>query len=66
VRVLTFAMNLAAARHLSPEAYGLSAVQFYLITTTILLLSREGLRRGCMRVRDEVRARGPAGHVAGC
>ena len=30
----------------------LASVQFYLITTTILLLSREGLRRGCMRVKD--------------
>ncbi|GBF96551.1 hypothetical protein Rsub_09134 [Raphidocelis subcapitata] len=58
VRALTFGMNLAAARHLSPEAYGLSSVQFYLVTTTILLLSREGLRRGCMRVRDESGGKG--------
>ncbi len=98
-RMITFGMNLLVARHLTPEAYGvselcwgrgrevnpasrsfsspqsqrhrprialhtrtptriptrappqLSAVQFYLITTTALLLSREGFRRGCMRVR---------------
>ena len=31
----------------------LSAVQFHLITTTILLLSREGLRRGCLRFRPD-------------
>jgi hypothetical protein len=35
-----------------PPFVQLSAVQFYLITTTILLLSREGFRRGCMRVKD--------------
>jgi hypothetical protein len=30
----------------------LAAVQFHLINTTILLLSREGFRRGC--IRDQV------------
>ena len=79
-RIVTFVLNLLIARHLSPEAYGVSglsmgppdmvrcmgtskskivahaqlaAVQFHLITTTILLLSREGLRRGCLRFRPE-------------
>jgi hypothetical protein len=31
----------------------LSAVQFHLITTTILLLSREGFRRGCLRIQEQ-------------
>jgi hypothetical protein len=52
-RLISFVLNLLIARHLSPEAYALSTVQFHLITTTILLLSREGLRRGCLRLRPE-------------
>ncbi|KAF8057727.1 r [Scenedesmus sp. PABB004] len=52
-RLVTFSMNLLVARQLTPEAYGLSAVQFHLIITTILFLSREGFRRGGLRVRDE-------------
>lgn len=49
LRLIGFAMNMLIARHLSPEAYGLGSVQFHLITTSIMLLSREGFRRGCMR-----------------
>lgn len=48
-RIVTFGMNLLIARHLSPDAYGLSAVQFHLLITAILFLSREGFRRGCLR-----------------
>ena len=48
-RLVSFVLNLFIARRLTPEAYGLSAIQFHLITTTILLLSREGVRRGCLR-----------------
>ncbi|KAI8466551.1 MAG: Rft protein-domain-containing protein [Monoraphidium minutum] len=65
-RAVTFGLNLAVARHLTPEAYGLSAVQFYLITTTILLLSREGFRRGCMRVKGaDAPAKGGRGGKGG-
>ena len=49
-RLLTFGLNLATARSLSPAAYGIAAVQFHLINTPILFLSREGFRRGCLRV----------------
>ncbi|WIA16227.1 hypothetical protein OEZ85_012938 [Tetradesmus obliquus] len=52
-RLVTFCMNLLVARQLSPEAYGLSAVQFHLITTSILFLSREGFRRGGLRIQEE-------------
>jgi oligosaccharide translocation protein RFT1 len=31
----------------------LSAVQFHLITTTILFLSREGFRRGGLRIQEQ-------------
>lgn len=48
-RLVTFVINLLIARHLSPQDYALSSVQFHLITTTILLVSREGFRRGCLR-----------------
>mmetsp|Transcript_57011 Transcript_57011/g.180430 ORF Transcript_57011/g.180430 Transcript_57011/m.180430 type:complete len:235 (+) Transcript_57011:148-852(+) len=48
-RVLTFVVNLLIARRLTPEAYGVTSIQFHLIMTTILFLSREGFRRGCMR-----------------
>lgn len=37
-------------RSLTPAAYGVAAVQFHLLNTTILFLSREGFRRGCLRV----------------
>ena len=48
-RGLAFALNLAAARRLGPEAYGLGAVQFHLLTTTVLFLAREGVRRASLR-----------------
>eukprot|EP00877_Chromochloris_zofingiensis_P005176 jgi/Chrzof1/1465/Cz10g08270.t1 len=57
-RLITFSMNLLVARHLTPEAYGLASVQFHLITTTILLVSREGFRRGCMRARETTGTQG--------
>lgn len=47
-RAITFALNLATARRLSVAAYGVASVQFHLVNTTILLLAREGLRRGCL------------------
>lgn len=49
-RVLTFVLNLVAARLLSPDDYGVSAVQFHLINSSILFLSREGVRRSCLRI----------------
>ena len=33
-----------------------AAVQFHLINSTILLLSREGFRRGCLRAEEVRRA----------
>eukprot|EP00250_Pteridium_aquilinum_P005018 c15182_g1_i1 orf=1020-2603(+) len=48
-RVLSFSLNLLIARRLSQEDYGVFAIQFHLLITTILFLSREGFRRACMR-----------------
>ncbi|CAI5469364.1 unnamed protein product [Closterium sp. Yama58-4] len=48
-RVVTFLMNLVIARRLSPQEFGMAAVQFQLLTSTILFVSREGFRRGCLR-----------------
>eukprot|EP00850_Spirogloea_muscicola_P006433 SM000030S11442 [mRNA] locus=s30:728715:732851:+ [translate_table: standard] len=48
-RMLTFLLNLLVARRLTPGEYGVSAIQFSLLTTTILFISREGFRRGCLR-----------------
>lgn len=48
-RLLTFVLNVLAARLLSPEEYGISAVQFHLINSSIVFLSREGIRRSCLR-----------------
>jgi oligosaccharide translocation protein RFT1 len=39
-------------------------VQFHLITTSILFLSREGFRRGCLRIQEEEQQQ--AGKVRAC
>lgn len=48
-RLVTFGLNLITTRFLTPAAYGVAAVQFHLLNTIILFLSREGFRRGCLR-----------------
>lgn len=49
-RLFTFFLNVISTRSLSPTIYGVAAVQFHLINTTILTISREGFRRGCLRI----------------
>lgn len=44
-RVLTFLLNLLVVRHVGALVFGLSAVNLYLLYTTILFIAREGLRR---------------------
>ncbi|CAK0785306.1 hypothetical protein CVIRNUC_008513 [Coccomyxa viridis] len=51
-RLITFFLNLLTARLLTIDAYGLASVQFHLINTFILFLSREGFRRGCLRAQQ--------------
>ncbi|KAL2650675.1 hypothetical protein R1flu_018803 [Riccia fluitans] len=48
-RLITFLLRLLVARRLNPDEYALSAIQFHLLTTTVLFISREGFRRGCLR-----------------
>ncbi|KAL3701074.1 hypothetical protein R1sor_019096 [Riccia sorocarpa] len=48
-RLITFFLRILVARRLNPDEYALSAIQFHLLTTTILFISREGFRRGCLR-----------------
>ncbi|CAM6085923.1 unnamed protein product [Calypogeia fissa] len=48
-RVITFVLRLLVARRLNPNQYALSAIQFHLLMTTILFISQEGFRRGCLR-----------------
>lgn len=54
-RLITFVLRLLVARRLNPDQYALSAIQFHLLTTTILFISREGFRRGCLRSNLGVR-----------
>jgi len=51
-RVVTFILNLITARLLNPDQYGISAVQFHLINSSIVFLSREGVRRSCLRIES--------------
>ncbi|KAI5062085.1 hypothetical protein GOP47_0022624 [Adiantum capillus-veneris] len=48
-RVFSFSLNLLIARRLSQEDYAVFSIQFHLVITTILFLSREGFRRACLR-----------------
>ncbi|EGO20352.1 hypothetical protein SERLADRAFT_358206 [Serpula lacrymans var. lacrymans S7.9] len=48
-RLFTFALNQALFRLASPQAYGTAAIQFELILSTILFLSREGVRNALLR-----------------
>jgi len=49
-RFFTFALNQALFRLASPSAFGAAAIQFELILSTILFLSREGVRNALLRV----------------
>ena len=49
-RFFTFALNQALFSLASPSAFGAVAIQFELIISTILFLSREGLRNALLRV----------------
>ena len=43
---------LTTPQRIDPAVLQLAAVQFHLINTVILLLSREGFRRGCLRAEE--------------
>ncbi|KIK53299.1 hypothetical protein GYMLUDRAFT_77546 [Collybiopsis luxurians FD-317 M1] len=50
-RLFTFILNQALSRLASPIAYGIAAIQFELMLSTILFLSREGVRGALLRVK---------------
>ncbi|GLB44124.1 putative rft-1-domain-containing protein [Lyophyllum shimeji] len=56
-RIFTFILNQAMFRMAPPRAYGTAAIQFELLLSTILFLSREGVRNALLRVKGTA---GPA------
>jgi len=48
-RIATFGLNIMVVRHIGPVAYGISAVNLYLINTIILFIAREAIRRSTLR-----------------
>ncbi|KAJ6546967.1 Rft protein-domain-containing protein [Mycena capillaripes] len=50
-RGVTFLLNQGLFRLASPRAFGTAAIQFELISSTILFLSREGVRNALLRVK---------------
>ncbi|KAF5371207.1 hypothetical protein D9758_004092 [Tetrapyrgos nigripes] len=55
-RLFTFILNQALFRLATPKAYGVAAIQFELMSSTILFLSREGVRGALLRVKGAVSA----------
>ena len=49
-RVVTFVLGALLARSLGPKWYAIANVNFQLVTSSALFLSKEGLRRACQRV----------------
>ena len=50
-RLVTFALNQSLVRLASPAVFGTAAIQFDLVTGTILFLSREGIRNALLRFK---------------
>ncbi|KDQ17110.1 hypothetical protein BOTBODRAFT_225166 [Botryobasidium botryosum FD-172 SS1] len=48
-RLFTFGLNQSLIRLVSPEVFGTATIQFELLLSTILFLSREGVRNGLLR-----------------
>ncbi|KAI0042396.1 Rft-1-domain-containing protein [Auriscalpium vulgare] len=48
-RLFTFALNQALVRLASPQVFGIAAIQFELLLSTILFLCREGVRNALLR-----------------
>jgi oligosaccharide translocation protein RFT1 len=55
-KLLTFLPNQIIVRIASPQAYGTAAIQFELVLSTILFLSREGVRNASLRTARERRS----------
>ncbi|KZT64272.1 Rft-1-domain-containing protein [Daedalea quercina L-15889] len=48
-RAFTFVLNQALVRYVSPQVFGTAAIHFELLLSTILFLSREGIRNALLR-----------------
>ena len=51
-RLFTFVLNQALIRLTSPQVFGAAVIQFELVLSTILFLSREGIRTTILRVKS--------------
>ncbi|OWZ59076.1 oligosaccharidyl-lipid flippase [Cryptococcus neoformans c45] len=51
-RILTFTLNQSLLRLASPSVFGTAAIQFDLVCSSILFLSREGIRNALLRKSD--------------
>ncbi|KAJ6606401.1 Rft-1-domain-containing protein, partial [Mycena vulgaris] len=63
-RGVTFGLNQALFRLASPRAFGTAAIQFELISSTILFLSREGVRNALLRVKQSKDGSWNAGNLS--
>ncbi|RPD55696.1 Rft-1-domain-containing protein [Lentinus tigrinus ALCF2SS1-6] len=52
-RIVTFVLNQALVRLVSPQVFGTTSIQFELLLSTILFLSREGVRNALLRAQSE-------------
>ncbi|KAI0668325.1 Rft-1-domain-containing protein [Trametes maxima] len=52
-RALTFVLNQALVRLVSPQVFGTTSIQFELLLSTILFLSREGVRNALLRASQD-------------
>nr|VWO98028.1 PvdL [Ganoderma boninense] len=52
-RVITFVLNQALVRLVSPQVFGTTSIQFELLLSTILFLSREGVRNALLRASSQ-------------
>ncbi|RDX47405.1 Rft-1-domain-containing protein [Lentinus brumalis] len=50
-RIVTFVLNQALVRLVSPQVFGTTSIQFELLLSTILFLSREGVRNALLRAQ---------------
>ena len=64
-RVFTFALNQLLVRLVSPQVFGTAAIQFELLLSTILFLSREGVRNALLRASPVKTSAGKDSKVKG-
>ena len=63
-RIVTFVLNQALVRLVSPQVFGTTSIQFELLLSTILFLSREGVRNALLRAQISPQAEQSSRHDA--